>query len=127
MSEVFLALYPLSEVGTILNRYFQKQPPRGVKRTKNMKIFCNKFVGEHPCRGVILINLQSNFSEIALLHGCSPVNLLYIYGTPFSRNTTGWLLLTLFVSFFHLVSWYYLINLPAVYSQRFEPIGFSCY
>ena len=31
--------------------------------------------------------------EIALQHGCSPVNLLHIFRTPFSRNTSGWLLL----------------------------------
>ena len=36
---------------------------------------------------------QSNFIEIALRHGCSPVNLLYIFKTPFPRNTSGWLLL----------------------------------
>ena len=37
--------------------------------------------------------LQSNFIEIALWHGCSPVNLLHIFRTPFPRNTSGWLLL----------------------------------
>ena len=39
---------------------------------------CSKFTGEHPCRGVISIELQSNFIEITLPHGCSPVNLLHI-------------------------------------------------
>ena len=34
-----------------------------------------------------------NVIEIALLHGFSPVNLLHIFRTPFSQNTTGWLLL----------------------------------
>ena len=34
-----------------------------------------------------------NFIEIALRHGCSPVNLLHIFRTPFLRNTTGWLFL----------------------------------
>ena len=28
-----------------------------------------------------------------LRHGCSPVNLLHIFRTPFPRNTCGWLLL----------------------------------
>ena len=37
---------------------------------------------------------QSNFIEIALWHGCSPVYLLHIFGTPFPRNISGWLLLT---------------------------------
>ena len=30
--------------------------------------------------------LQSNFTEIALRHGCSPVNLLYIFRAPFLRT-----------------------------------------
>ena len=53
----------------------------------------SKFVGEHPCRNGISIKLQSNFIEIALQHGCSPVNLLHIFRTPFPRNTFGCLLL----------------------------------
>ena len=40
---------------------------------------CSKFTGEHPCRSVILIKLQSN--------------LLQIFRTPFSKNISGWLLL----------------------------------
>ena len=31
--------------------------------------------------------------EITLWHACSPVNLLHIFRTPFSKNTSGWLLL----------------------------------
>ena len=42
---------------------------------------------------MISIKLQSNFIEIALRHGCSPVNLLHIFRTAFPRNTSGWLLL----------------------------------
>ena len=57
-----------------------------------MKI-CGKFTGEHPCRGTISIKLLSNFTEIALWHGCSPVNLLHIFRTPFPKNTSGGLLL----------------------------------
>ena len=55
---------------------------------------CSKFTGEHPCRSVISIKLQSNFIEISLRHGCSPVNLLHFFGTPLSKNTSGGLLLT---------------------------------
>ena len=36
---------------------------------------------------------QATFFEIALRHRCSPVNLLYIFRTPFPRNTSGRLLL----------------------------------
>ena len=37
--------------------------------------------------------LICNFIEIALRHGCSPVNLLHIFKTPFPKNTSGRLLL----------------------------------
>ena len=42
--------------------------------------------------------LQSNFIEITLPHGCSPVNLLHIFRTPFLKNTSGRLLLKMSVS-----------------------------
>ena len=60
---------------------------------KGVLKICRKFTGEQPCRSAISITLQSNFIEIALRHGCSPVNLLHIFRTPFPRNTSGWLLL----------------------------------
>ena len=43
-------------------------------------------------RNVISKKLQSNFFEIALPHGCSPVNLLHVFRAPFLMNTSGWLL-----------------------------------
>ena len=58
----------------------QKHPPRGVPRKKcyeNMKQMYRQ-CREHP----------------ALWHGCSPVNLLHIFRTPFLKNTSGWLLLS---------------------------------
>ena len=36
---------------------------------------------------------QSNFIEITLRQGCSPVNLLHIFRTPFHKNASGGLLL----------------------------------
>ena len=45
------------------------------------------------------LNLQSNFIEIALRHGCSPVNLLHIFRTLFPKNTSGWLLLIIVKAF----------------------------
>ena len=50
---------------------------------RGVLIICSKFTGEHPCQRV----------EITLWHGCSPVNLLDIFRTPFTKNTSGWLLL----------------------------------
>ena len=37
--------------------------------------------------------MQNNFIEITLRYGCSPVNLLQIFRTPFPKNTSGGLLL----------------------------------
>ena len=65
---------------------------------------CSKFSGERPCRSAISIKLLSNFIEIALRHGCSPVNLLHIcsmiFTTPFPRNNYGRLLLKSSLSMF---------------------------
>ena len=41
-------------------------------------------------------NLPKNTHAEVVLHGCSPVNLLHIFRTPFPRNTSGWLLLILY-------------------------------
>ena len=60
---------------------------------KGVLKICRKFTGEHPCWSAISIKLQSSFIKITLWHGYSPVNLLYIFGTPFPKNTYGWLLL----------------------------------
>ena len=42
------------------------------------------------------VNLQENIHAKVntLRHGCSPVNLLHIFRTPFTNNTSGWLLLS---------------------------------
>ena len=60
---------------------------------KSVLKICNKFTGEHPCQSAMSIKLQSNFVEIALRHGCYPVNLLHIFRIPFPTNTSGRLLL----------------------------------
>ena len=65
---------------------------------KGVPKICNKFTEEHPCRSTISIKLQSNFIEIPLRHGCSPVNSLHIFRIPFSKNTSGRLLLTFLVN-----------------------------
>ena len=54
---------------------------------------CTGFVWECPCRGAILVKLQSNFIEITLRHGCSPVGLLCVFGVPFFESTSARLLL----------------------------------
>ena len=82
---------------------------------------CSKFIGEHPCRSAISIKLQSNFIEITLRHGCSPVNLLHIFRKPFPKNTSVGLLLKVtnmsscFIYCYH--SWYHLILRNKIFSD----------
>ena len=51
-----------------------------------------------PMPKSISIKLQSSFIKITHRYGCSPVNLLHFFGTPFTKNASGRLLLaTVFV------------------------------
>ena len=70
--------------------YFQKQPPGGVLKRGAV---CSKSPGERPCQSVVSSKLLCNFIEITLQYGCFPVNLRYIFGTAFLKNTSRWLLL----------------------------------
>ena len=63
---------------------YRSSSPKVFLRKGVLKI-CSEFTGEHPCRSVISIKLLCNFIEIALQHGCSPVNLLHIFRTSFPR------------------------------------------
>ena len=74
---------------------FCRSSPPEVFTGKGVLKICSKFTREHPCRCVILIRLLCKFIEISLWHGSSPVNLLYIFRTPFVENTFGGLLLNL--------------------------------
>ena len=60
---------------------------------KGILKICSKFTGEHSCQSAN--KMLCNFIEIALRLGCSPVNLLYIFRTPFLKYTSGQLLLNL--------------------------------
>ena len=64
--------------------------------TNSVLKICSKFTGEHTWRSAVSIKLLCIFIEIALRHGCSPVNLLHIFRTPFSKNTPGHLLWSTF-------------------------------
>ena len=71
---------------------FRSSRPEVYLRKGVLKIF-SKLTGEHPCRSAISIKLHSNFIEIAFRYGCSPVNLLHIFRTPFLKNCSKGLLL----------------------------------
>ena len=60
---------------------------------KGVLKICRTFTEEHPCQSVNSIKMQSNFIEITLQHGCSPVNFLHIFRTLFTKNTSAELLL----------------------------------
>ena len=66
---------------------------------KGVLKICSKFTEEHSCRSAISMKMQSNFIEIMLQHGFSPVNLMHIFITPFLKNTFGWLLLLVLFQF----------------------------
>ena len=60
---------------------------------KGVLKICSRFTGEYPYQSAISIKLLCNFIEIALRNGCSHVNLLHIFRTPFPKSTSGWLFL----------------------------------
>ena len=66
----------------------QKQPSRGVLRKR-----CSENTRQIYWRKPML---KCDFNKVAL-HGCSPVNLLHIFRTPFPKNTSGQLLQPLFI------------------------------
>ena len=71
----------------------QKQPTRVVlmkTRSENMQQIYRRTLT--PKCDFKKNALQSNFVEITVRHGFSPVNLLHIFRIAFARNTSGWLL-----------------------------------
>ena len=83
-----------SQINTV-----QKQPFRGVllKRcSENMQQIYRRT--PIPKCDFNKVALQCNFIDIALRHGCSPVNLLRIFRTPSPKNTSERLLLTVFLN-----------------------------
>ena len=71
------------QLKNIENKLFTgRSSPPGLFLRKGVLKICSIFTGEHPCRNVISIKLQSNFIEVTLWHGCSPVNMLHIRRIP---------------------------------------------
>ena len=70
--------------------YLTMQPHRGVPSKRwNM---------QQICRRTPITKCDFNKVALQLRHGCSPVNLLYIFRTAFLKNTSGRLLLTMLMS-----------------------------
>ena len=70
----------------------RKQPSKVVPRKK-----CSENMQQ--TYRIMWWNFLCNFIKITLWHGCSAVDLLHIFSTPFPNNTYRWLLLILY----HLV------------------------
>ena len=66
---------------------YRSSPPEVFLRKVVLNI-CSKSTGEHSWEIVISIKLLCNFIEFALRHGCSPVNLLHVFKTPFSQSAS---------------------------------------
>ena len=92
------------------SNYFKKEFRHHIFENSHSEVFlrkdvlkiCTKFTGQHPCRSAISTKLQSNFIEITLRHGYSPVNLLHIFRTPFPKNTSEGLLLKITKKFLNI-------------------------
>ena len=75
-----------------LKLQIHRSNPTEVLLGKRVLKICSKFTGEQ---------LLCNFIETILRNGCSPVNFLHIFRTPFSKNTSGELLLDSSHPFFY--------------------------
>ena len=73
-----------------MQNIYGNSPPEVFLEKGVLKI-CSKHTGEYSCRSVTSIKLQS----LTLPHGYPTVNLLYIFRIPFSKKTSGELLLLL--------------------------------
>ena len=76
----------------IATRKNHKQPPRGVLR-KRCSESIQQFYRRAPMLKCNFNKVARNVIEILLRYGCSFVNLLIIFRTPFPKNTSGGLLL----------------------------------
>ena len=76
----------------IEKKWLQKQPTRCVRKKR-----CSENMQQIYRRTTMpkwnFNKVANNVIEIALQHGCSLVNLVHIFKTPFLKSTSGWLLL----------------------------------
>ena len=67
-----------------------RSTPEVVFLGKGVLKICGQFTEKYSCRSVILIKLLlCNFINIALWHGCFPVNFLHTFRTLFLKNIYG--------------------------------------
>ena len=84
-----ITVFNINDKVNVLLENQQKQPSRGVLRKR-----CSENMPQiYRTTPMPRIPMLSNFIEIALRNGSSPVNLLHIFGITFPKKTSGWLLL----------------------------------
>ena len=98
-SKILINFLPTLDINYVTLRLHRSSPPESFSGKSVLKM-CSKFTGKHSCQSAISIEFQSNVIEITLRHGCSAVNLLHIFRTPFPWNTSGRLLLVISVKKF---------------------------
>ena len=92
----YLFLLISNFVSPSLSYSFRHETHSTIYRSSRPEVFlekgvlkiCSKFTRDNHAE-VRSLKLLSNFIEITLRHGCSPVNLLHIFRTPFLSNTSG--------------------------------------
>ena len=90
----------------VITRYWWLLPVsyRSLQLVPTFRMHGNVYVIEYFSKFILRFSLGTqqvltsikflcNFIEITLWHGCSPVNLLHIFRSPFSKKTSGRVLL----------------------------------
>ena len=77
-----------SESGLFRNYLSRRKQPSEVLLGKRVLKICYKFTGKRSCWSVIL-----DWNRTSYWNWTFPVSLLHILRTPFSKNTSKWLLL----------------------------------
>ena len=80
-----------SGMNTVLTFGVYRRSRPAVFIGKSIRKIWSKITEKHLWRSLISLKLQSNFIEIALWPGFSPVNLQHNFRAPFLKNISGWL------------------------------------
>ena len=91
-----------ARTNTATSVVFGRSPSKVFLERSGLNI-SRKFIVKHPCQSAISIKLQSIYIEITFRYGCSPVNLLLIFRTPFPKNASGGLLLYINLDKYHKI------------------------
>ena len=91
----FLIVQVFQGPGFSESKFFRVQVFQGPGFSESRFFRVQVFQGRVQGLGPGFRSSPYNLIKITFRHGCSPVNLLHIFRTPFPRNTSGWLLLVI--------------------------------